>query len=73
MSIASKILEIRSTLPDGVELVAVSKFHPVEAIEEAYVAGQRVFGESRVQELTAKYEEKYLKWRKLYPAIKSIN
>ena len=57
MSIASKILEIRSTLPDGVELVAVSKFHPVEAIEEAYAAGQRLFGESRVQELTAKYEQ----------------
>ena len=65
MSIASKILEIRSTLPDGVELVAVSKFHPVEAIEEAYVAGQRLFGESRVQELTAKYEQlpKDIEWQ----------
>ena len=65
MSIASKILEIRSTLPDGVELVAVSKFHPVEAIEEAYAAGQRLFGESRVQELTAKYEQlpKDIEWQ----------
>jgi pyridoxal phosphate enzyme (YggS family) len=65
MSIASKILEIRSTLPDGVELVAVSKFHPVEAIEEAYAAGQRLFGESRVQELTAKYEQlqKNIEWQ----------
>lgn len=65
MSIASKILEIRSTLPDGVELVAVSKFHPVEAIEEAYAAGQRLFGESRVQELTVKYEQlpKDIKWQ----------
>lgn len=65
MSIASKILEIRSTLPDRVELVAVSKFHPVEAIEEAYAAGQRLFGESRVQELTAKYEQlpKDIEWQ----------
>lgn len=65
MSIASKILEIRSTLPDGVELVAVSKFHPVEAIEQAYAAGQRLFGESRVQELTAKYEQlpKDIEWQ----------
>ena len=65
MSIASKILEIRSTLPDGVELVAVSKFHPAEAIEEAYAAGQRLFGESRVQELTAKYEQlpKDIEWQ----------
>lgn len=41
-------------LPAGVELVAVSKFHPVEALKEAYDAGQRCFGESRVQELTLK-------------------
>ncbi len=44
------------TLPEGVTLVAVSKTHPVEAISEAYEAGQRVFGESRPQELRAKYE-----------------
>ncbi len=44
------------TLPEGVTLVAVSKTHPVEAITEAYEAGQRVFGESRPQELRAKYE-----------------
>ena len=56
MSVASKISEIRATLPAGVELVAVSKFHPAEAILEAYGAGQRIFGESRVQELTAKFE-----------------
>lgn len=41
-------------LPDGVELCAVSKFHPAEAIKEAYDAGQRIFGESRVQELIEK-------------------
>jgi len=41
-------------LPQGVRLVAVSKFHPVEAIKEAYDAGQRLFGENRAQELIAK-------------------
>ena len=56
MSVASKISEIRAALPTGVELVAVSKFHPAEAILEAYGAGQRIFGESRVQELTVKFE-----------------
>ena len=52
--IAQRIADIRSTLPAGTELVAVSKFHPAESIAEAYDAGQRVFGESRVQELIAK-------------------
>ena len=56
MSITSKINEIRSTLPAGVTLVAVSKTHPVEAIREAYNGGHRIFGESRPQELKAKYE-----------------
>lgn len=41
-------------LPSGVELCAVSKFHPAEAVKEAYNAGQRIFGESRVQELLEK-------------------
>lgn len=65
MSITSKISQIRATLPADVTLVAVSKFHPVEAINEAYAAGQRVFGESRVQELTAKYEQlpKDIEWQ----------
>ncbi len=52
--IARRIDEIKATLPQGVELVAVSKFHPIEAIIDAYGAGQRLFGESRVQELQAK-------------------
>lgn len=52
--IAANITAIRSTLPDSVGLVAVSKFHPVQAVMKAYAAGQRVFGESRVQELTVK-------------------
>lgn len=53
-SIAHALADIRSTLPQGVELVAVSKFHPVDALRRAYDAGQRVFGESRVAELTDK-------------------
>lgn len=54
--IARNIEEIRKTIPEGVRLVAVSKFHPAEAIMEAYGAGQRIFGESRAQELVAKHK-----------------
>lgn len=53
-TIAENIRKIRESLPESVTLVAVSKFHPAEAIQEAYNAGQRNFGESRVQELAAK-------------------
>ncbi len=56
MSIATQLREIRASLPEGVTLVAVSKTHPAEAIAEAYRAGQRIFGESRPQELKAKWE-----------------
>lgn len=52
--VAERLESIRTTLPQGVELVAVSKFHPVEKLQEAYAAGQRAFGESRVQELLSK-------------------
>ena len=52
--IASNLQSILQKLPSGVQLVAVSKFHPVEQIMEAYAAGQRVFAESRPQELAAK-------------------
>ncbi len=55
MSVASQLLSIRESLPEGVTLVAVSKTHPIESIAEAYEAGQRIFGESRPQELAAKY------------------
>ena len=48
--------EVRATGKRGVELVAVSKFHPAALIKEAYDQGQRIFGESRVQELQAKHE-----------------
>lgn len=54
MDIAQHIKELKASLPEGVTLVAVSKFHPVEALQEAYGAGQRIFGESRAQELVAK-------------------
>lgn len=54
MSVKSEIERLRATLPEGVKLLAVSKFHPVEALQEAYDAGQRAFGESRPQELKAK-------------------
>lgn len=48
--------EVRATVKQGVELVAVSKFHPAALIKEAYDQGQCIFGESRVQELQAKHE-----------------
>ena len=55
MDIALKITNLKATLPPGVTLVAVSKFHPVEVLQQAYDAGQHIFGENRVQELVAKY------------------
>ena len=57
MSIASELNRIKSELPQGVNLVAVSKFHAAEAVLEAYNAGQRIFGESRPQEFAAKCRE----------------
>ena len=56
-NIALRLTAIKSSLPAGVELVAVSKFHPAQAIEEAYSTGHRTFGESRVQELLSKITE----------------
>ncbi len=52
--VAEHLDKVRRSLPDGVALVAVSKFHPVDVLSEAYRAGQRIFGESRVQELEEK-------------------
>lgn len=46
--------EVRASIPDGVKLVAVSKFHPADGIEAAYAEGQRIFGESHEQELSVK-------------------
>ena len=56
MDIQANLKEVLDQLPEGVRLVAVSKFHPNEAIEEAYKVGQRIFGESREQELSTKHE-----------------
>lgn len=54
MSISVSLKALGSALPEGVVLVAVSKFHPVEALREAYDAGQRIFGESRANEMASK-------------------
>ncbi len=54
--IADIIKEIKDQLPGHTRLVAVSKFHPTEAILQAYACGQRIFGESQVQELRWKYD-----------------
>ena len=54
MSIAQNLKKVQADLPEGVRLVAVSKFHPVEMLREAYDAGQRIFGENHVQELQQK-------------------
>ena len=63
-SIADNIKLILAELPKEVRLVAVSKYHPNDAIMEAYQAGQRIFGESKVQEMTAKYNSlpKDIEW-----------
>lgn len=54
MNIKDNLAQIHNTLPENVTLVCVSKFHPTEAIQEAYDAGERDFGESRVQEILTK-------------------
>ena len=56
MDIQANLKKVLSDLPSHVRLVAVSKFHPKECIEQAYQCGQRIFGESKVQELNDKYE-----------------
>ena len=64
MDIAENIRHFKSILPPSVEMVAVSKFHPAEAILQAYNAGQRLFGESRVQEFLEKQKvlPKDIRW-----------
>lgn len=56
MSIKQSLLEIKNSLPETVTLVAVSKTKPVSDLEEAYSAGQRIFGENKIQEMTQKWE-----------------
>ena len=55
--ISESIRNIKDELPEGVMLCAVSKYHPVEVIQEAYECGQRIFGESHVQEISPPYEQ----------------
>ena len=63
-TIRQNIADIRQHIPQGVTMICVSKFHPNEAIVEAYEAGERDFGESRVQELLPKYQAlpKDIRW-----------
>ena len=56
MELKEQIDEVVKAIPKGVTLVAVSKTHPADKVMEAYEAGLRIFGESRPQELKAKYE-----------------
>lgn len=64
MSIADSIINIKAEIPSEVTLVAISKTKPNEDIMEAYEAGQRVFGENKIQEMARKYEDlpKDIKW-----------
>jgi pyridoxal phosphate enzyme (YggS family) len=64
MSIEQNLTEIKSQLPNHVTLVAVSKTKPVADLMEAYNAGQRIFGENKIQEMTEKWEEmpKDIQW-----------
>jgi hypothetical protein len=64
MSIANNLVNIKSQLPHHVTLVAVSKTKPVADLMEAYHAGQRIFGENKIQEMTEKWEQmpKDIQW-----------
>lgn len=57
MSIQENYHKIKAQIPENIELVAVSKFHPVEKIKEVYDCGQKIFGENKVQELLTKVNE----------------
>ncbi|CAM1361804.1 conserved hypothetical protein [Tenacibaculum sediminilitoris] len=62
--IKENLQKIKSTLPENVTLVAVSKTKPIADLQEAYDAGQRIFGENKIQEMVTKYDElpKDIKW-----------
>jgi pyridoxal phosphate enzyme (YggS family) len=64
MSIAQNLTQIKSQIPSRVTLVAVSKTKPVSDLMEAYNAGQRIFGENKIQEMTEKWEQmpKDIEW-----------
>ncbi len=57
MSIETNLLEIKKSIPENVTLVAVSKTKPVSDLQQAYDAGQRIFGENKIQEMTEKSEQ----------------
>ena len=65
MSIKDNLLKIKSSLPEHVTLVAVSKTKPVSDLMEAYNAGHRIFGENKIQEMTEKWEQmpKDIQWQ----------
>jgi pyridoxal phosphate enzyme (YggS family) len=65
MSIKENILQIKNALPENVALVAVSKTKPVSDLMEAYEAGQRIFGENKIQEMAEKFAEmpKDIQWQ----------
>jgi len=67
MSIVENLNRIRESVPEHVKIIAISKTHPSSAILEAYEAGQRLFGESRPQELVKKYDElpKDIQWHQI--------
>lgn len=67
MSIQENYRDIKSRLPENVQLVAVSKTHPVSSIQEVYDLGQKVFGENKVQELV----EKHPSFQKIFNGISS--
>lgn len=64
MSIKDNLLQIKSSLPENVTLVAVSKTKPVSDLMEAYEEGQRIFGENKIQEMTEKHQQmpKDIQW-----------
>ena len=70
--VKGNLREVLGNLPEGVRLVAISKFHPNEYIEAAYEEGQRVFGESHEQELARKVESlpKDIEWHVIFKPIR---
>lgn len=64
MSIAQNLQNIKNTIPENVTLVAVSKTKPIADLMEAYDAGQRIFGENKIQEMADKWEQmpKDIQW-----------
>ena len=67
MAIATNLIQIKSTLPEHVTLVAVSKTKPVSNLMEGYEVGQRIFGENKIQEMTEKWKQmpKDIQWHRI--------